>query len=178
MAAPSFQLPKPQALASSLPSLSHTPDIQPIRISCWLCLQNTSEDQIFLTTSTAAILARPPSSLPWITATACQPSPCLHFPSPGQGDPFIMGQMMSLFCPKPSSTSHFILNKGPWFFKGCMRSTPCSLASTPALPVPSPLLQPLCAPCGSSSVPGTLPPQDLCTLLQPLLGMFCRHLPG
>lgn len=177
MAAPSFQLPKPQALASSLPSLSHTPDIQPIRISCWLCLQNTSEDQIFLTTSTAAILARPPSSLPWITATASQPSPCLHFPSPGQGDPFIMGQMMSFFCPKPSSTSHFILNKGPWFFKGCMRSTPCSLASTPALPVPS------SAPATLRSlwflVSQALSHHRTCALLlQPLLGMFCRRLPG
>lgn len=122
-----------------------------------------SEVQIFLTASTAAILARPPSSLPWIIAMASQPSPCCHFPSPGQGDPFIMSQMMSLFCPKPSSASHFILNKSPWFFKGCTHSTPCSLASTPALPVPSPLLPPLCSPCGSSSVPGTLPPQDLCT---------------
>lgn len=78
----------PAAQAASLgvipaSSASLTPSVQPGRISCWLCLQNTSEVQIFLTTSTATTPARPRSPLPWAAARGSGPSslpPCVPPP--------------------------------------------------------------------------------------------------
>lgn len=157
MAAPSFQLPKPQALASSLPSLCLThrhPTHQDFLLalpSKYVRSPNISHRSHCRHPGQATVIS------PLDYCHGPQPSPCFHFPSPGQGDPFIMSQMMSLFCPKPSSASHFILNKSPWFSKAAR--VPPYAVWPQLLHFPSPLR------CSSHSALLVVPQvsQDLCT---------------